>query len=103
MCENSLLMCVNKEDLINLYKYFKNSMITDSQRRNLILRRINRIPKDKLKELEDYISKLEQVNNSKNKVLSFAGAWQDIDDSVFEDLTSNLIDRRQKNRRRINE
>ena len=59
MCENSLLMCVNKEDLINLYKYFKNSMITDSQRRNLILRRINRIPKDKLKELEDYISKLE--------------------------------------------
>lgn len=97
MCEKSLLIYVNKEDLINLVIYFKNSMITDAQRRNQILRRVSRIPKDKLKELDDYISKLEEVNNNKDKTLSFAGAWQDIDESVFEDLTSNLIERRQKN------
>jgi hypothetical protein len=78
-------------------------MITDTQRRNQILRRISRIPKDKLKELDDYVSKLEQENNTKKKTLSFAGAWQDIDNSVFDDLTNNLINNRQKNRRRIDE
>ncbi len=76
-------------------------MITDTQRRNQILRRISRIPEDRLKELDDYVSKLEQENNTKKKTLSFAGAWQDIDNSVFYDLTDNLINNRQKNRRRI--
>lgn len=76
-------------------------MITDTQRRNQILRRISRIPKDKLKELDDYVSKLEQDNNNKKRTLSFAGAWHDIDNSVFDDLTNNLINNRQKNRRRI--
>ena len=27
----------------------------------------------------------------KTKTLSFAGAWENIDDSVFNDLTKNLI------------
>jgi hypothetical protein len=77
-------------------------MITDTQRRNQILRRISRIPNDKLKELDDYVSKLEQDNNNnKKRTLSFAGAWRDIDNSVFDDLTNNLINNRQKNRRRI--
>ena len=78
-------------------------MITETQRRNQILRRINRIPKDKLKELDDYVSKLEQNISKKSRTLSFAGAWQDIDDSVFDDLTSKLISNRQRNRRRIND
>lgn len=78
-------------------------MITDAQRRNQILRRISQIPKDKLKELDEYISNLEQEKNIKKKTMSFAGAWQDIDDSVFNDLTINLIDNRRKNRQRINE
>ena len=76
-------------------------MITDTQRRNQILRRISRIPKDKLMELDDYVSKLEEDNNNKKRTLSFAGAWHDIDNSVFDDLTNNLINNRQKNRRRI--
>jgi len=78
-------------------------MITDIQRRNQILRRISRIPKEKLKELDDYVSKLEQGIDNKNRTLSYAGAWQDIDNSVFDDLTQNLINNRQKNRRRIDE
>lgn len=77
-------------------------MITDIQRRNQILRKISRIPKDKLKELDDYISKLEQGTINENRTLSFAGSWQDIDNSIFEE-TDNLISNRQKNRRRINE
>jgi len=78
-------------------------MITDAQRRNQILRRISQIPKDKLKELDEYISNLEQEKNIKKKTLSYAGAWKDIDDSVFDDLTINLIANRQKNRHRIDE
>ena len=78
-------------------------MIIDTQIRNLILRRISRIPKDKLRELDEYVSKLEQGVSKKSRVLSFAGAWKDIDDSTFDDLTKNLINNRQKNKRRIDE
>jgi hypothetical protein len=78
-------------------------MITDIQKRNQILRRISRIPKDKLKELDEFVSKLEHDISQKNRTLSFAGAWKDIDESAFDDLTENLISNRQKNRRRIDE
>lgn len=78
-------------------------MITDAQRRNQLLRRISRIPPNKLKELEEYISKLEQDKSQKSRILSFAGVWQDIEDSAFEDLTKNLINNRLRNRRRIDE
>ena len=78
-------------------------MITDTQRRNQILRRISKIPKDKLKELDEYISKLEKEIIKKSRALSFAGSWQDVDDSTFDELTKNLIHNRQKNRRRIDE
>ena len=78
-------------------------MITDTERRNQILRKINRIPTDKLKELDDFVSKLEQGIIQKSKTLSFAGAWSDIDDTVFNDLTHDLISNRQRNKRRIDE
>ena len=78
-------------------------MITDTQRRNKILRRISKIPMDKLKELDEYVSKLEREINKKSKTLSYAGAWQDIDDATLENLTINLISNRQQNRRRIDE
>ncbi len=78
-------------------------MITDTQRRNQILRRISRIPKNKLKELDDFVSKLEKGISKKSKTLSYAGSWGEIDDSVFKDLTSDLISNRKKSRRRINE
>jgi hypothetical protein len=78
-------------------------MITDTQRRNQILRKINRIPTEKLKELDDFVSNLEQGIIQKSKTLSFAGAWSDIDETVFNDLTNDLISNRQRNRRRIDE
>jgi hypothetical protein len=77
--------------------------ITDTQKRQQILRRIYRIPNEKLKELEDFISKLEPDNNKKDRILSFAGSWQNIDDSVFIELTENLISNRQRNKRRTDE
>ena len=75
----------------------------DAQIRNQLLRKIQKIPNDKLKELNDYITKLEGKPESKSKALSFAGAWSDIDNSVFHDLTENLIRNRQRNKKRINE
>lgn len=78
-------------------------MITDRQIRNKILRKIRRIPSDKLKDLDDFISKLGEKSEDKSKVLSYAGSWRDIDDSTFQDFTDNLIRNRQRNKRRIDE
>ena len=78
-------------------------MITDTRKRQQIVRKIYRISSDKLSELDDFVSKLEKpfVHNSKS--LSFAGAWNDIEDSIFDDLTINLIGNRERNERRFNE
>ena len=71
-------------------------MITNTQIRNQILRKIQRIPADTLKELEVFVSKLEESTNKKDKNLSFAGAWENIDDNLFNEFTDNLVDRRHR-------
>jgi len=78
-------------------------MITDKQRKNQILRRIQKLPPDKLKELHEFMDQLEQETPKKRKVLSYAGAWSDMNESAFNDLTKNLISSRQKNKRRFEE
>lgn len=78
-------------------------MNTDTQIRTQLLRKIYRIPADKLKELDDFVSKLERDTIQKPRTLSFAGSWKDIEDNLFHDLTIDLVANRQKNRRRINE
>jgi len=78
-------------------------MITDTQQRQLILRKVYRIPVEKLKELDDFISKLELAVNKKTKTLSFAGSWKNIDDSALIELTEKLIMNRQRNKRRTDE
>jgi hypothetical protein len=78
-------------------------MSIDTQIRSKLLRKIQRIPSNRLKEIDDFISLMESSTNKKDKNLSFAGAWVNIDDSVFVNLTDNLIENREKNKRRINE
>ncbi len=78
-------------------------MISDTQRRNQILRRINKIPEEKLGELDDFVSKLEKDISKKTKTLSYAGIWKDIDESTFQSLTKDLIQNRQRNRNKIDE
>ncbi len=78
-------------------------MKTDTQIRNQLLRKIHKIPTDKLQELNDFISQLEGTNNKKDKILSFAGAWENIDESMFNDFTNHLLAKRKRNKRRINE
>ena len=78
-------------------------MITDKQRKNQILMRIQKLPPDKIKELHEFMDKLEQETPKKRKILSYAGSWSDMDESTLNDLTKNLISRRQKNKRRFEE
>ncbi|MBW6480528.1 MAG: hypothetical protein K0B37_13960 [Bacteroidales bacterium] len=78
-------------------------MKTETQIRNQILRRIQRIPGDKLKDLSEYVAKLEQNINKKEKILSYAGVWENMEDSAFEELTDKLISRRERNKRRSDE
>jgi len=78
-------------------------MISDTQIRDQLIRRIQRIRADKLRQLDDYAAKLEENINNKDKILSFAGAWENIDDDLFNDFTDKLITRRQSNKRRIDE
>lgn len=70
----------------------------DTQIRTKILSRKKKIPSNKLKELDDFITKIETSSTQKkNKSLSFAGAWKNIDTEIFSAFTENLIENRQKN------
>ena len=71
-------------------------MKADTQIRQQIFRKIRRIPSEKLNDLNDYLSKLEQASDQSSKTLSFAGSWNNIDESVFDELTENLISNRNK-------
>ena len=54
------------------------------------------IPVRKLKPLSDFILKIEN-KNKKADILAFSGIWNDIDDSVFQNLTEDLIQNRKQN------
>jgi hypothetical protein len=78
-------------------------MKTDVQIRSQILKRVQKIPSNRLDELNEFISKLERNAGKKDLILSFAGAWENIEDSIFQDFTENLTSNRKKNRSRIDE
>jgi hypothetical protein len=78
-------------------------MIANTQIRQQILRKIRRIPSNKLNDLNEYLSKLEQTPEKSSKLFSFAGSWNNIDESIFNELTDKLISNRNKNARRFDE
>lgn len=77
--------------------------MTDTQIRQQILRKIRRIPAIKLKDLNEYLSRLEQSIEKSSKIHSYAGCWKNLDESAFVELTDKLIENRNKNSRRFNE
>lgn len=81
----------------------QNKLDTNIQIRNQILRKIYRIPSNKLKELDEYISKLDEDTPSTAKILTFAGSWENLDKSILDELTESLVENRKKNRNRIHE
>ncbi len=75
-------------------------MLTETQIRSQLLRRIQKIPSNRLNELNELVSRIEQTSTSKDKIMSYAGAWENLDSNTFEDLTENLLVNRQRNKRR---
>ncbi len=75
-------------------------MNTETQIRSQLIRRIQKIPSSKLNELSELVTKLELTSSKKDKNLSFAGSWANIDSDTFNNLAENLIDLRQQNKRR---
>ena len=70
-------------------------MITETQIRSQLIRRIQRIPSNKLNELNELVAKLEESSSKKDQNLSYAGAWDNLDSETFDNLTANLIGNRQ--------
>jgi len=76
-------------------------MTTETQIRSKISKQVQRIPPYKLNELIEYLDKLEQETNKKNKVLSYAGIWKKIDEDIFREFTDDLMVRRGKKSQEI--
>jgi len=78
-------------------------MIAETKIRNQILKRIERMPGEQLSKLDKYLKKLEFQSSRKSEILSYAGAWKDMDDDIFREFTVELITRRQETKRRSDE
>jgi len=78
-------------------------MNTDNKKRSRIIQRIQKIPSKNLNEIEELVNKLENRKSSKEKILSFSGAWKDLNEDTFKDFTDNLGEKRMNNRRRFEE
>jgi len=76
------------------------TMIKDTEIRDRLSNKIKQIPSDKLELLEEFILKLENSTNDKEEILSFSGAWIDMDEKLLEEFTGKLISRRENSKRR---
>lgn len=68
--------------------------------RNKLIDRINKLTTDKLENVDHFIDRMEKINN-KEAILSYAGSWEDIDEDLFNELTTDLHQKRSLERKRI--
>lgn len=66
--------------------------------RNNLIRKIQQLSTDKLTEITNLLSKIENQFKSKDKTLTLAGSWKDLDIELFSDLTERLHDHRANDR-----
>jgi hypothetical protein len=69
--------------------------------RNTLVRKLQQLSADKLTEINNLLGKIESQLKSKDKTLKLAGAWKDLDDNFFIEMTEKLHDNR-ANDRQIN-
>ncbi len=62
--------------------------------RNRIVKMLHLLSTDKLTEISNVLNKIERQLQSKEKTLTLAGSWKDLDDDLFAELTQKLHDRR---------
>jgi hypothetical protein len=62
-----------------------------------VLRKIEGVSIDNLRKINEFLDSLENSKNSKERILSYAGQWKDIDPEVFDELTDKTEERRKSN------
>jgi len=67
-----------------------------------IISKIDQLPETKLKEILSYIEGIENLNETQEFFLSFAGSWKGLDESLLIEMTKNLHERRKNDIRPIN-
>jgi len=76
-------------------------MATTNTIKNRIIKRISRLPKEKLESVEEFIEQIE--SKQPTDIMSYVGMWKHMDDEFIKDLTINLPFRRSLDKNRINE
>jgi hypothetical protein len=77
---------------------YLNIMTVKNRLRNSLIRKLQQLSTDKLTEINTFLSKIEGQLKSKEKTLRLAGAWKDLDDSIFDELTEKLHQNRSEDR-----
>ena len=75
-------------------------MTVDSPMRKRLIKKIQQIPEDKLQKIDVFLEELDDSIGKKEVIISYAGAWKDLDNSILEEFTEGLITRRERNRER---
>jgi len=68
---------------------------------NDIINKIDKLPENKLLEVLNYIEGIENLTETQEFFLSFAGSWKDLDGSLLNELTKDLHERRKNDTRSI--
>ena len=54
---------------------------------------------EELRKIFEFVKKINRDEEAHDRLLSFAGSWQDMDKDIFDDLTINLAQNRVKDTR----
>jgi len=68
----------------------KNSATMTANMKEQIKEKIDLISSERLADVLDFLMKIEEEEQHIQGILSFAGAWQDLDQEAIDDLTINL-------------
>ncbi len=66
-----------------------------------IKEKIDHISSERLSDVLDFLTKIEEEEHNIRGILSFAGSWRDLDQEAFDDLTTNLHKNRLLSNREI--
>ncbi len=77
-------------------------MTIKNRLRNNLIMKIQKMSTDKLTEMNNLVSKLENENNLVDNTLNLAGSWKNLGDDFFVNLNEKLHDHRTNKDRQIN-
>jgi hypothetical protein len=74
-------------------------MLKDKEIRKRIIKRLEKIPDERLNTVWQLVKEIETKNKKKAEILKYAGCWKDIDQEILNDLTFNLEKIRNQDRK----